>query len=304
MLNLSGIAIQGVSIAGVESCVQLPGFDLCFDIGRSSRTAIQYPLVLVTHGHMDHMGGIAMHAATRALMGMPAPTYIVPAEYLTDLKSLFAVWRRLDGSRLPSQFVPARPGDRIPIGPDREVRAFRTLHPVPSLGYAVCSRKRKLKEEYVGLTGEAIRDLRLSGVEVAREVWTPDVTYVGDSLYDVLATEPLCQESRVLLLEVTFLDDRVDVAAARSKGHTHLDEIIARPDLLVNPSVVFCHFSARYTLDEIREILARRTPDVLRSRVHHLLPSRDRGGRQGASRVSGPASSAILPAGISPAGVE
>jgi len=276
-LNLAGVAVHGISIAGVETCIQLPGFDLCLDIGRSSRSAIQRPLVLVTHGHMDHMGGIASHCATRSLMGMEPPTYVVPAEYVQDIRALFGVWRRLDGSRLSCNLIPAEPGSRIPIGPDREARTFRTLHPVPSLGYAICSRKRKLKEEYVGLPGERIRDIRLSGVDVTREVWTPDVTFVGDSLLDIVEREPLCREARLLIHEVTFLDDRVNVAAARSKGHVHLDEIVARPEILANQAVLFTHFSARYMLDEIREILNRRMPDVLRDRVSFLLPSRVRG---------------------------
>jgi len=208
---------------------------------------------------------------------MDPPTYVVPAEVVADLKALFGVWRRLDGSRLPCTIIPAVPGQQIPIGPDREVRTFRTLHSIPSLGYAICSRKKKLRPEYADLPGERIRDLRLSGVEVSRETWTPDVAFTGDSLLDVVEREPLCQAARLLILEVTFLDDRVDVAAARSKGHVHLDEIIARPEILANPSVLFTHFSARYTVDEIRELLALRTPDILRTRALSLLPSRDRG---------------------------
>ena len=59
--------------------------------------------------------------------------------------------------------------------------AFATTHTIPSLGYVVWERRNKLKEEYHGLPGDKIRDLRLSGVEVTREVRTPLLAYTGDT---------------------------------------------------------------------------------------------------------------------------
>ena len=64
----------------------------------------------------------------------------------------------------------------------------------------------------------------------------------------------------------------VSVEKARSKGHIHLDEVIARAELFENEAILFTHFSARYSADDIRRILETRLPASLRDRVTPLLP--------------------------------
>ncbi len=271
MLNLAGTAVKGVSIGGVETCIQLPGLDLCFDIGRAPRSAVHRSRVAFSHGHLDHTGGIALHAATRALTGLAPPTYLVPAPYLEDLRALFRVWRRIDRSRLPCELVPMRAGDRHPLAKDRELVAFASHHRVPSLGYGVFSCKHRLAPEYRGRPGPELRDLRLSGVEITRPIWTCDVAFTGDTSLAVLDQEPWLLQARLLILECTFLDDRVGVAACRAKGHVHLDEIIEHAEAFENQAILLTHFSARYSLAEIRAILGDRLPESLRSRVHPLI---------------------------------
>ncbi len=272
MLVLAGHAVQAVSVGGLETCVQLPGLDLAFDIGRCPRSAVQRSRVLFTHAHLDHLGGIAMHAATRALTGLEPPLYVVPAEVVPDLEALLATWRRLDRSRLPCRIVPFRPGDTLSLGRDLEVRAYRSDHVVPSLGYALWSRKHRLKAEYRGLPGSAVRDLRLAGTAVVDEVWTPDLAVPGDTRIDLLDREPWLFEARLLVLEATFLDDRVTVAQSREKGHVHLDEIAARWADFHNQAILLVHFSARYAPSEVHALLDAHLPPDLRRRVTPLLP--------------------------------
>lgn len=60
--------------------------------------------------------------------------------------------RELDGSDLAHTPVPILPGGEHTLPGGRHfVRPFRTVHPVPSQGYCVFSRKAKLKAEYAGL---------------------------------------------------------------------------------------------------------------------------------------------------------
>jgi ribonuclease Z len=272
MLILAGTAVQGVSIGGVESCIQLPGYDLCFDIGRCPRSAVHRSRVAFTHAHLDHMGGIAMHTATRALTALEPPTYLLPAKELAAVQNLLGTWRRLDRSRLACELVSMEPGDRFDLGQGRELRAFATRHSVPSLGYAIFSSKHKLKPAYQGLPGATLRDLRLAGEPITEAVWTCDVATVGDSLIDVLDEEPWLYEARLLILEATFLDARVGVPETRAKGHVHLAEILARAERFRNQALLLTHFSARYSSDEIRGILGGVLPAGLRERTQVLLP--------------------------------
>ena len=49
MARLAGIEVSGISIAGLETCIDLPEWKLCFDLGRAQYFALARPLVLFTH---------------------------------------------------------------------------------------------------------------------------------------------------------------------------------------------------------------------------------------------------------------
>jgi ribonuclease Z len=272
MPRLAGIRVEGLSIGGVETSIDLPELKLCFDIGRSPDSAVLRPTVLFTHAHMDHMGGVAWHAATRALRGMPAPTYVVPRENARDFEELFAVWRRLDRSELDHRVVPLSPGEEWMLPNGLAARPFRSPHRAPCQGYALVRRRKHLRAEFAGLPQEEIRRLRQDGgVDVTEVAEIPELAFTGDTLIDVLEREEIVRRARLLILECTFLDDRVGVADARSTGHVHLDEIAERAQLFANEAILLTHFSARYTPAEIVAALDQKLPPELRARVTPLL---------------------------------
>ena len=79
------------------------------------------------------------------------------------------------------------------------------------------------------------------------------------------------REARLLILECTFVGDRVPVALARAKGHVHLDELVARAHLLANEALLLTHFSARYADAEVVAALDAALPADLRARTTPLL---------------------------------
>lgn len=272
MLDVAGVALCAVSVGGLETCIEVPGWKLCFDIGRCPPTATRLPRILFTHAHTDHMGGVVHHAAIRDLQGMKPPDYHVPAESHADFVAMFDAWRRLDRSDLPCRVHPVSPGDVVPLERDRVARAFRAVHRVPSLGWALCRLRRSLRPDLRGSSREELIARRSAGESLEAIEEVPELVFCGDTTIDVVDREPIVRRARVLVLEVTFLDDRVDVATSRAKGHVHLDEVIARADAFENEAILFTHVSIRYSAAMIRDILAARLPPSLRERVRVLLP--------------------------------
>lgn len=270
--TLAGIDVRAVSVGGLETCIELPTFKLAFDIGRCPPTAAQMARVFFTHAHVDHMGGVAHHLSMRDLLGMAPPEYYVPAANEAAFHALLDAWRRLDRGELPCQVIPVCPGDRLPVGKNLAMHAFKAPHRVTALGYALVRSVERLRPELGSLTGSQIRDLRARGEAVTRVEERVEVAFCGDTLIQVVDREPLVRTARLLILECTFLDGRVGVDRARRTGHVHLDQIVERAHLFENERILLTHFSQRYSPDQIVRLLDERLPPALKERVVPLLP--------------------------------
>lgn len=270
-LELCGTRVSAVSWAGVETCIGLPGLKLCFDIGRGTPASVRYSTVLFTHGHVDHTGGVAHHCGTRTMRRLGAPTYYIPHEHHGAFVAVMEAWRALDRAELPCTIHAVGPGDRIELAKGRHAVAFRAVHRVPTLGYAIVEQRRSLLPELRGLPGKEIaaRHSRGEPVHVEREV--VEVAFCGDTTVDVIDQQPLVRQARLLILECTFIDDAISIERARKTGHVHLDELIERAHLLENERILLTHFSPRYSPAYIAKTLQSRLPDSLRERVVPLV---------------------------------
>ncbi len=177
----------------------------------------------------------------------------------------------MDRGRLPCKLLPARPGDEIELSREHVVTVSATTHTVPSLGFVVWERRRKLKPEFQGLEGHQIRDLRLSGVDVTAEVRLPRLAYLGDSSPAGLDACPAMYEAEVLIMEMTFVSARHRDEKIHKFGHMHLDDVLERRGRFRNELVIASHFSTRYHPNQIREHVAQALPDMLDGRLQLWL---------------------------------
>ncbi|MEZ4234625.1 MAG: MBL fold metallo-hydrolase [Myxococcota bacterium] len=270
-LTVAGIEVVAVSVAGIETCIEIPGWQLCFDLGRCPHTAVRRKRVCVTHAHVDHLGGLVHHVSQRDLLGMPPATYHVPHHAVDGVEALLAGWRGLDRSELPANVVGVRPGDQIEVGSHRRIRAFKSVHRVPTLGYALVRDHVGLLPELVGRPSAEIRARLQRGEPINVPGEQVEVVFCGDTRIDVVDREPMVRRARLLVLECTFLGPGRHEQARRT-GHVHLDEIAERADLFENEAILLTHFSLRYGPQEILAAVGR-LPERLRGRVVPLLGS-------------------------------
>lgn len=267
----AGLTIEGYSRAAVQSYWRVPELKIGFDLGAQPWDFMGTPTWLVTHTHLDHVAALPVYVARRRMMKMEPPTIYLPAEAVEDVRRLLLIMQRLDRGRMVCQLNGVTPGQEIELSREHVVTAFATTHTIPSLGYIVWERRHKLKEEFHGLPGDKIRDLRLSGIEVTREIRTPIVAYTGDTSPAGLDNCPAAFEAKVLITEMSFIRPNHRREKIHKFGHMHLDDFIERADRFKNELIVCAHFSTRYHPLEVRKLVDAKLPESLRSRIRLWL---------------------------------
>ena len=266
-LQFKGLTIEGYSRAAVQSYWRIPELKLGFELGGSPWAFMGTQTFFISHAHLDHMAALPVYVARRRMMKMDPPTIYVPEEIADNTLRMLRAWQRLDRGRMVCDLIAVKPGDEFELSRENVVTAFRTSHTVPSLGYVVWDRRKKLKPEYQGLSGEEIRDIRLGGKEVSAEVRVPIVCYCGDTAPAGLDGYPPVYEAAILITELTFFRPEHRKEKIHKFGHTHLDDIIERADRFQNELIIVTHFSTRYQERQIMKAVERRLPARLKDRV-------------------------------------
>jgi ribonuclease Z len=265
------ITVEGYSRAAVQTYWRVPEMNLGFDLGAQPWSFMGTPTWFVSHTHMDHLIALPVYVARRRMMKMEPPTIYLPEAAIEPMERVLRLLSRMDRGRLPCQLLSARPGEEIELSREQVVSVSATTHTVPSLGFVVWERRRKLKAEYQGLEGHQIRDLRLGGTEVTNEVRIPRLAYLGDSSPGGLDACPAMFEAEVLIMELTFVSPRHRKDKIHKFGHMHLDDLLERRGKFRNELVIASHFSTRYHPSQIRECVAKALPDMLDGRLHLWL---------------------------------
>lgn len=266
--------LRGVSVGGIYTTLSVPELDVIFDVGLAPRSFVGCENVLLSHGHADHIGALTALMGVRGLNKKGSPRVFLPAEIEPDVRVALEALSRIQRFELVPDLVPVRPGDVHELRGDLCLRAFKTYHSVPSVGYQLFRRVKKLRAEFASLEGQEIARRREAGEDLFQIVERPEVAYATDTLIEVLDREPSLYESKVLVLECTFLDERKDKAHARARCHVHLDEILERAERFRNEHLVLMHFSQFYSPDEVRAILRARCPKELGERIVAFAPPR------------------------------
>ncbi len=269
-ITLDGLDLQGYSVAGEESVIGMPQLDVCFDIGKAPDQIIPIQNILLTHGHMDHAAGIAYYLSHRNFLKMTPGVVLTPPNTIDSLNQILQAWGRLDGSRIPAQLVPMRPGDEYKVKPNLFVRAFPTKHTRESIGFCVIERRKKLRPEYHDLSGPQLVQLKKKGVSIDSPLEIPIVTYLGDTSYVDFSQLDYVANSQILIAECTFFEDE-HTDRADAGRHMHIDEFGPLLERMNNRYIVITHLTQRTSVGQARAMLRKRLPSDVFKKIYFLM---------------------------------
>jgi ribonuclease Z len=269
-LDVGDFTLAGYSVAGEESVILAPELDCAFDIGKCPREALTVNHVLLSHGHMDHAAGLTYYFAQRDFQGIACGTALVPADLVGPIERLMIAWGAVEGHVPPHNIVGMAPGEDYEIRRGLIARAFATRHLPNSLGFSVIDVRQKLKEQYLGLTGPQIVELKKKGVEITNRVEFPLVAFLGDTAAANYADLPYVAKAKALLIECTFFD--ADHASrARAGKHLHVADLPKVLDGMECQRIVIIHVTRRTNMSEARRILRKTLPKDVVGRIAFLM---------------------------------
>ncbi len=255
--------VVGYSVAGEETCIQIPELNLVFDIGKCPRPALTSDFCLLSHGHIDHSAGIPYYLSQRFFQGMNAGTVLCPEKIAEPLSAIIKSWAGLEGKVAEHRIVPMNVGDEFEIRKGLIVRAFAVRHTVPALGYTIIDRREKLKPELLAqnLPGHILRQMKDRGEQITYTLDVPLVAYTGDTSMGETLLQPGVMDAKVLISECTFFEPD-HKQRARVGQHLHVTDLIDILPQLKNELVLLSHVSRRTSLRAAKEVFRKATANL------------------------------------------
>ncbi|MDG0816167.1 MBL fold metallo-hydrolase [Bdellovibrio svalbardensis] len=264
---------HGLSLSGIRTAIAMPELSLSFDVAQGYPYLLNLKNFFISHGHLDHAAGVPYIISQKAMTSQEAGKFYMPKSLVEPLDQIMKIWEKIEGHQYKYEFIGVEADDEIYLNAQTYVKVFPTTHRVDSFGYTVFEIHKKLKAELQGLSQDEIVDLKRQGHEVNELQHIPVVSFTGDTQIEFLNSRPWVRDSKILLMEATYLDSRKTIEAARQWGHTHLDEIIPRLQDIKSEKIVLIHLSSRYSDTEVKKIIQQRIPAEYQDRIE-VFPGR------------------------------
>jgi len=273
-LYLPPFRVQGYSVAGEATSINIPEMDVCFDMGMAPRSALAAKFCALSHGHMDHVGGLAYWCSQRNFQGMGPGTIVCDARIESDVRGMMDGFQSLERQKTPYELIPLEHEQEIQIKNNIMLRAFHTEHTAPSVGYVIIEKRTKLKEHLVGLPQEKLRDMKQSGEEIVNHLEVPLLAYTGDTLPGAHLLRDDVRNAQIIISECTFFEpDHKE--RAKVGMHMHVDDLVEWLKLVECEHMVVVHLSRRTHLGQARKQLVQQAGKELASKVHFLMDHRN-----------------------------
>lgn len=277
------LTISGYSTALFSTWYFIEELGLLFDCGDGLTSALLHKSrkidhVFISHADRDHLTGLLQFNQLNARENAPLIHYPKDCGSFPALQDFSG---KFDSHVKGTVWKPIQDKDRIWIRKDIYVEAIKNNHVVcdaslcKSLGYKVVQVKSKLKEEYVSLPVNEIRENieKLGKAATHTEIETVLVSYSGDTPCENFEH---WNKSKILIHEATFIGGEEDKQIlAHGNKHSYLEEVIKAVAETHIECLILGHFSSRYSDEQIDS----RITDLckmygIKIPVYRLLPGR------------------------------
>ncbi|MEM1330353.1 MAG: MBL fold metallo-hydrolase [Planctomycetota bacterium] len=272
-LYLPPYRVQGISIAGEATCIQVPELDVCFDMGSCPRAALASKYVALSHGHMDHVGGLAYWFSQRRFQGMGTGTIVLDERIEGEFRAMMKGYEGLERQQTPYEVHTLGDGGELEIKNNHHLRAFHTEHTAPSVGYAIVEKRSKLRDEFAGLPQEKLRELKNRGEEITRQLEIPLIAYLGDTGPGAHLLRDEVRRAQIIITECTFFEPE-HKSRAKIGMHLHVEDLAEWLRVCECEHMVIAHVSRRTNLAYARKRLIEVAGEEQASRAHFLMDFR------------------------------
>jgi ribonuclease Z len=228
-LSVAGVTVHGSSVGARATAFALPEMGVALDIGRLTPILAAQPVVLLSHGHLDHLAGLLAYLNVRARFHEGEATAVFgPPEVCGPLRKALALMPGMESvrkrMRLEDIVRDAVPGDEVRLGRGRAT-PFPLDHSVPTLGWTLWS----------------------DGSD------RPALVYAMDSTTEPFRAAPELLDAAVAIVECSFPEKNRRIAARLAK-HAHvLDWVELAPELTCD-ALVLAHLP-ELAADELTEMV-------------------------------------------------
>lgn len=269
-LYLAPFRVQGTSVAGEATSIGIPEYDIVFDMGVCPRPMLAMKYTAISHGHMDHIGALAYWCSQRNFQGMGEGTIICDARIAPAIEKMMAGFVDLERQNTPFKVIPLASGEEVQIKNNIVLRGFEVEHTVPAFGYVIVEKRTKLKDEFVGLPQEKLKELRDRGTEITRSLEVPQIAYLGDTAPTPALVREDVRRAHVVICECTFAEpDHKE--RAKVGMHMHVDAVAEWLRVLECNHLVLTHISRRTNLTFVRKRLGDLAGPAAMAKVQILM---------------------------------